>query len=133
MNKKLVTVLTSVFCFSLMSVTAFADTTTQSSLGKYTVKGELNVSNPIYANPSAYAKTWVHEGVSLYSLEAKVTVVNSDKTSVSKSKSGESTDKVQTDSQYANTFSSSDVKFYGSHKVQDKNVGTWQDGTDYKF
>jgi hypothetical protein len=114
-----------------LATAAFAATSTSGKVGSYSTYGNLYPHNPIYSNPYADAST--STSAPLYYLKATSTVHNTDGTGASQSASVNNDSSVLTGKQYANTFTSSGVKFTGSHYVSDANVGSWSGSTSYQY
>ncbi|OPH53332.1 hypothetical protein BC351_05505 [Paenibacillus ferrarius] len=132
MKKKAAILLTAVLCLSFTS-SAFAavnkDTEKTTNLKGFDLKAELIIGN--FLNPNGYARNTA--SLQSYQLKATVKVTNSDGTTDSKTSTGTNTTQIETGTQYANTYSSTNVKFDGGHEFTDSKYGYWYASTYYYF
>lgn len=129
LSKTLILSLVIVLFFS--ATTGFAATYRIGKIGSYTTEASLAPLNPLLSNP--YATALTRTSAPLYSLQARVSVINPDGTTSSKSKTQTNTRQVVTDRITSNSYWSKDVSFTGYHYVYDANIGSWNASTNYTF
>ena len=119
------TIIAVLMMFSL-STFAFAGPTNGAVDSSY-----LQTYNPIYSNPYAYT----HGGcnVHVYSMYCIVDVLNTNGTQDNQHDTKYDTTGFNTANQYANTFSSSGVRFNGKIEVTDGNYGNWVGYMSYTY
>lgn len=130
-NKRIVSLALVLLLVLCTTIGTFAATSTSKTISGYTWKGNLYPENPLITNPYAWSES--NSGAAIYYIKAVVTVINTDGSASSKSSSENNCSWVYTPAQYANTFTSSGVKFTGSHVFSDANIGSWTGSTSYTY